>query len=99
MARVWPPAEHLATYQLQENDLHVQLPSIDVQDHLIDLYFTYVHPILPVIHKTHFMTEYNARYIFFEDIPHEEYSRTVFLYPIQQTQVRCFEKHPAGKLT
>jgi hypothetical protein len=61
MARVWPPAEHGAAYLLRENDLKVQLPPAEIQDHLIDLYFTYVHPVIPVVHKAHFMAEYQAR--------------------------------------
>jgi hypothetical protein len=61
MARIWPPAEHQAPYLLQEDDLFVELPPIEVQDHLLDLYFTYVHPVIPVVHKVHFMAEYNAK--------------------------------------
>ncbi|EGN91754.1 hypothetical protein SERLA73DRAFT_80157 [Serpula lacrymans var. lacrymans S7.3] len=51
MARVWPPAKNYLAHLLPEEDLHVQLPSVALQDHLVELYFIYVHPIFPVIHK------------------------------------------------
>jgi hypothetical protein len=38
-----------------------ELPPLTVQDRLISLYFTYVHPTFPVIHKTTFMKEYETR--------------------------------------
>ncbi len=47
---------------LQEEDVNVQLPAEEIQDQLLDSYFTYVHPTFPVIHKAHFMVEYNMRY-------------------------------------
>ncbi|CAA7264843.1 unnamed protein product [Cyclocybe aegerita] len=60
MARVWPPSKFgLKTYPLANVD--VELPPQDVQDQLIKQYFTWIHPIFPVIHKTRFLTEYNAR--------------------------------------
>lgn len=34
------------------------LPSAELQDHLIDLYFKYVHPFIPVINRIEFMEEY-----------------------------------------
>lgn len=34
------------------------LPSTELQDHLIDLYFKYVHPFIPVINRNEFMKEY-----------------------------------------
>jgi hypothetical protein len=61
MARIWPPAEHQTPYLLQEDDLHIDLPPSDVQDHLLDLYFTYLHPVIPVVHKANFLAEYNAK--------------------------------------
>ncbi|KAF8808141.1 hypothetical protein BYT27DRAFT_7190259 [Phlegmacium glaucopus] len=60
MARVWPPSKFgIPTYPLSQNA--VDLPPQDTQDRLLDLYFTNIHPIFPVIHKTQFLTEYNAR--------------------------------------
>lgn len=38
-----------------ENDEHLsKLPDPETQDHLLELYFTYVHPSLPVVHKKAF---------------------------------------------
>jgi hypothetical protein len=28
----------------------------------MDLYFTHVHPVFPIIQQSHFMAEYSARY-------------------------------------
>ncbi|EKM48015.1 uncharacterized protein PHACADRAFT_214992 [Phanerochaete carnosa HHB-10118-sp] len=39
----------------------IQLPDIATQDHLITLYFTYVHHYLPVVHKASFLTAYYER--------------------------------------
>ncbi|KAJ7597406.1 fungal-specific transcription factor domain-containing protein [Mycena floridula] len=62
MARVWPPSkEHHAIHSFHEEDFEVQLPPIHVQDKLIDLYFTYIHPAFPVIHKCRFLADYQAR--------------------------------------
>ncbi|EMD41895.1 hypothetical protein CERSUDRAFT_120801 [Gelatoporia subvermispora B] len=41
-----------------ENDSRVTLPPVEIQDHLIDLYFTYVHPVFPLLHKSTFLQEY-----------------------------------------
>jgi hypothetical protein len=59
MARVWPASKQRKI--LQEQDANVPLPPTDVQDRLLDLFFTYVHPVFPVIHRTRFLSEYNAR--------------------------------------
>ncbi|KAJ4002275.1 fungal-specific transcription factor domain-containing protein [Lentinula boryana] len=61
MARVWPPSKVFAALTIQEDDIAVELPPIDMQDHLIDLYFTYIHPVFPVIHKNRFLSGYAAR--------------------------------------
>jgi len=39
----------------------VQLPTLDVQHHLVNLYFTYVHPFFPVVHKQHFLVNFPIR--------------------------------------
>jgi len=59
MARVWPASK--CFQDPSPENTHVSLPPIHVQDLLLDLYFTYVHPTLPVIHKTRFLAEYNSR--------------------------------------
>ena len=38
------------------------MPSPETQQYLLNLYFTYVHPFYPVIHKQEFLQKYNARY-------------------------------------
>ncbi|KAF9469792.1 fungal-specific transcription factor domain-containing protein [Collybia nuda] len=59
MARVWPASKERKTPT--ELDVNVPLPSIQIQDRLLDLFFTYVHPVFPVIHRTRFLSEYNLR--------------------------------------
>ncbi|GLB35813.1 putative fungal specific transcription factor [Lyophyllum shimeji] len=59
MARVWPASKSRGSVQEQDSD--ISLPPIHVQDRLVDLYFNYVHPIFPVLHKTRFLAEYNFR--------------------------------------
>ncbi|CAL1694956.1 unnamed protein product [Somion occarium] len=39
---------------------HIILPEVYIQDHLILLYFTYVHVFFPVIHKKQFLSIYDA---------------------------------------
>lgn len=41
-----------------ENDPRIALPSLDIQRHLVQLYFIYVHPFFPVIHKSHFLANF-----------------------------------------
>jgi hypothetical protein len=60
MARVWPPAKDDVAQLLQDRPEDVTMPPVHVQEHLIDLYFTYMHPIFPVLHKEQFLTEWNA---------------------------------------
>lgn len=61
MARVWPHAVNCNQYYLQEEDLHVDLPPFDEQERLLGLYFTYAHPVFPVVHKGHLMSLFYAR--------------------------------------
>ena len=58
MARVWPPVNYTL---IPEEDSEAMLPPPHVQDQLLSLYFTYTHPVFPIIHKTRFLAEYNAR--------------------------------------
>lgn len=60
MARVWPPAKDDIAQLLQEQPEDVTMPSLQVQEHLVDLYFTYMHPIFPVIHKEQFLNQWTA---------------------------------------
>lgn len=70
MARVWPQAVNCGNYFLQEEDIPVDMPDIVEQERLIELYFTYVHPAFPVVHKGHFIAQFNARSVFFLDDLH-----------------------------
>ncbi|KAF4607868.1 hypothetical protein EYR40_000204 [Pleurotus pulmonarius] len=61
-ARVWPPlpdAHNSGTLQSQE-DFRSTLPAVEDQEHLIELYFTYVHPSFPIIHKKSFLETYKT---------------------------------------
>jgi len=60
MARVWPPSRFdLPSYTVDDSD--ARLPSPENQDILINLYFCYVHPTFPILHKTRFLADYQAR--------------------------------------
>jgi hypothetical protein len=62
MARVWPPSRFgFSSYPLSQQS--IDLPPQDTQDSLLELYFTNIHPTFPVLHKTRFLTEYNARFL------------------------------------
>jgi hypothetical protein len=36
------------------------MPTLDTQRHLLNLYFVYVHPVFPVIHKSLFWKDYEV---------------------------------------
>jgi hypothetical protein len=57
MARVWPPAQNQF---IPEENVDVAMPPLDVQRHLLDLYFIYVHPVFPVVHKALFWKDYEV---------------------------------------
>ena len=58
-ARVWPPLPPTQrTPTKTEDDWLSRLPPQDVQEHLLELYFTYVHTQLPILHKKTFMELY-----------------------------------------
>lgn len=70
MSRVWPgvlpPASCMAmSWQEEEavGAVKVDLPEVTEQERLLHLYFTYVHPVFPVVHKAHFWSEFNARWV------------------------------------
>ncbi|KAF7793390.1 hypothetical protein EIP86_004502 [Pleurotus ostreatoroseus] len=58
MPRVDPACECLSFEQVNER---VKLPDERTQDELVHLYFTYVHPFFPVVHKTSFLQAYYQR--------------------------------------
>lgn len=62
MARVWPPSHfYIKSYPIFDAS-DINLPPQKLQDELIEIYFIYVHPIFPVIHKSKFLSEYHSRY-------------------------------------
>ena len=45
---------------LLQEEHDVAMPPMHVQERLVDLYFTYMHPSLPVIHKAQFLADWRA---------------------------------------
>lgn len=43
-----------------EDEYTLKVPDRAVQEHLIELYFIYVHPFLPVVHKRSFLDMFKA---------------------------------------
>ena len=58
-AHKWPRAKDDVAHLLQEEH-DVAMPPIHVQERLVDLYFTYMHPSLPLIHKAQFLADWKA---------------------------------------
>ncbi|KAG8829610.1 hypothetical protein FRC20_008627, partial [Serendipita sp. 405] len=56
-ARVWPPLERPIekARALFASDFGVQLPTIEQQRHLLDTFFTYINPSLPLFDRESFM--------------------------------------------
>lgn len=61
MTGVWPQSNIRPHRLMEEDELEISLPSVPEQDILIQLYFVYVHPVFPIIHKEHFLAEYEAK--------------------------------------
>ncbi|KAF9531948.1 fungal-specific transcription factor domain-containing protein [Crepidotus variabilis] len=59
MARVWPPSHFYGHVPLSEAEF--ELPPQALQDELIEIYFTDIHPIFPVVDKSRFLAEYKQR--------------------------------------
>ncbi|GAA5858288.1 hypothetical protein JCM1840_001131 [Sporobolomyces johnsonii] len=61
-AGVWPPAEgrvHKTEREiLQLADAEDPLPDLETQHHLLQAYWTYVHPHFPILYKVSFMRQY-----------------------------------------
>ncbi|THH33158.1 hypothetical protein EUX98_g1067 [Antrodiella citrinella] len=56
-----PKSDPTSSESNAEPYIPIHWPPSVVQDHLIHLYFTYVHPFYPVVHKSSFLGLYNAR--------------------------------------
>ena len=57
--RKWPRARDDVAHLLQEEH-DVAMPPMHVQERLVNLYFTYMHPSMPMIQKTQFLADWKA---------------------------------------
>ncbi|KAG5636297.1 hypothetical protein H0H81_008496 [Sphagnurus paluster] len=74
-ARVWPPLPSAASLAQTHDDEFVErLPDHTVQENLLELYFKFVHPILPLVNKRAFMDAFKARYHDSDSSPSREIS-------------------------
>ena len=77
----------------EEDDVEVQMPSPEDRHYLLQLYFTYVHPFFPVIHKQDFLYHYNALYVLSPDayVPRSRLTVTqrvrTFLHPMSTSVI------------
>ncbi|KAI0321497.1 fungal-specific transcription factor domain-containing protein, partial [Amylostereum chailletii] len=62
-ARVWPPLPNSQVPLDEDMELPVTLPDNETQKQLLDLYFTYVHPALPVVMKQAFMDDFRTGHV------------------------------------
>lgn len=63
-ARVWPPLPPMAANQAKGlQDFAPALPARATQDRLLELYWTYVHPALPIVCKRIFMEDFHNRWV------------------------------------
>jgi hypothetical protein len=60
-ARVWPPLPGSSQFSNHEEDFDIVMPDQQMQTHLMELYWTYVHPALPVVHKQSFIETMRRR--------------------------------------
>ena len=64
MAKFWPgpsPTTRVPTDDLRRTvEQSIPMPPWEVQDHLLDVFFTYVNPVVPVLDHESFMAQYNA---------------------------------------
>jgi len=63
-----------ATLPSFNNDTDVDLPEPSVQEHLLELYFTYVHASFPILHKSAFLETYrrSVAYLFLHKCTSDE---------------------------
>lgn len=61
-ARVWPPvSSKTVTVHEEEDDLSAELPSTEIQEQLLKVYFEHVHSFLPVVHKDMFYERFRIQ--------------------------------------
>lgn len=51
---------HLSLFSFTEDSLEIHLPDSSMQQHLLELYFTYVHASFPILHKSAFWESYKS---------------------------------------
>ena len=63
MANVWPGPRDSRAHEPEVNAVEqsMLMPPIEVQDHLVRVFFTYVNPAVPVLDQESFMEQYNAQ--------------------------------------
>ncbi|KAF9269506.1 hypothetical protein L218DRAFT_953120 [Marasmius fiardii PR-910] len=76
-ARIWPPVSESSSGTSFEVDTVSRYPPLEVQEKLLDLYFTHVHPIFPVIHKETFFDHFRALHSDGSRIPSPQEASTV----------------------
>lgn len=61
-ARVWPPLPPAVrnSQRRAADEFAPRLPDVPTQELLLDLYFTYVHPALPIVHKRTFLEDFRS---------------------------------------
>jgi hypothetical protein len=85
-ARVWPmvpsgTGSGFGNTKDQEDELAVaQLPEVAVQEQLLELYFAFVHPCFPVVHKR----------AFFDSIKNRQVANS-FLHQQPKTNFTCYK--------
>src|SRR5258708_20241227 len=62
-ARVWPRLPSMSP-SLNDADFGFELPLKEIQEHMLNLYFTYVHPYLPIIPKQSFIAAFRYECVF-----------------------------------
>ena len=66
MAKLWPgpaPSNRVQPGEvahMRAVEQSIPMPPWEVQDHLLDVFFTYVNPVVPVLDHESFMGQYNA---------------------------------------
>ncbi|KAL6306894.1 fungal-specific transcription factor domain-containing protein [Sparassis latifolia] len=72
-ARVWPPLPpNTRTRSKVLEDFSPRLPDAATQELLLELYFTYVHPALPIVHKRAFMEDFRNGNTMSADSPYSD---------------------------
>lgn len=58
---MWPPLSPAVRNSQRRHfgEFAPRLPDVPTQELLLELYFTYVHPALPIVHKPTFMDDWS----------------------------------------